>query len=332
MALPRIIEKNIQADRENELAKVWADLDALPARRESGVLSYHLRYSIKAVVSAPFTFIASILTGTVAFFVCALGVLVIENINRAALLESSELILTMYLNDSVTNERALQLMSNMTLDARVDSAEYVPRSEALLRLKNMLGGDSLLLTGLEEDSPLPTSIELKFKQGKSSIQTFKEYEDLYSESLEFERIEYNRSWLTYLNQINQFVGKWGILIVGVLITISAFVVFNTTKLSLYAHRKEIEIMKLLGARDAFIRAPYVLEGMFQGFLSGAFGVGFLWLSFEFGFPYLKNSELLNTIVGTVNFLTKEAIFSILGISTLIGAFSSLLGTRKVGNA
>jgi cell division transport system permease protein len=120
-----------------------------------------------------------------------------------------------------------------------------------------------------------------------------------------------------------------LILTAVLTFVSFFIMSNTIKLTTYGRREEIAIMKMVGATNAFIRTPFVIEGLILGLLGGLFGFLIQWLLYT-----LLNSSLMDTLTGSfvtlVPFKTVmwPLLAAFLGIGVLIGVFGGLNAIRN----
>mgnify|MGYP000670748238 CR=1 FL=1 len=249
--------KVIKEVNPNRLVGVWQDLDALPKRPESFLIFHHISYAIKGIIKAPLTFTASVITGFVVYLVLTLGILILQNIEGIIGKQASELLLTIYLKENISAEKLEAMISNIKLDPRVEFVNFIDKKQALIELRSILGADAYILSGIGDSNPLPTSIEIKFKDKINLEETFKQYELNFGTAPETDRIDYSKSWLGYLAKVGESLRRISPFIAIISLIVVSFVIFNTAKLGLYAHRQEIEIMELLGAKSSFIGAPYV---------------------------------------------------------------------------
>lgn len=149
----------------------------------------------------------------------------------------------------------------------VKSVEFVSKEKALERLREELKGHEGILEGLGSN-PLPASFEA------GVFEEFKEPEKVAEvagriKSLEWvEEVQYSKEWVEKLSSFVRFVQLAAVAIGVFLGAATLFIISNTIRLAVYARRDEIEIMKLVGASDMYVKAPFVLEGLIQGFLGG----------------------------------------------------------------
>src|SRR5207237_10573145 len=149
---------------------------------------------------------------------------------------------------------------------RTASVRYVDRTQALQRLRTELGDLGSALDGLPEN-PLPPSVEVTpaGSPGPTEVRALAGRMGKLSHVVE---VDYGREWLDRIEALGRAMRNFGTGALALVLAAALLVVANTIRLAVYARRDEIEIMKLVGATDAYVRTPFLLEGMLQG-LAGA---------------------------------------------------------------
>ena len=146
----------------------------------------------------------------------------------------------------------------------IDTVKFVSRDEALARFKERLGDQKFLLDALGETNPLPDAFEVTVlqpdmvKTAAASIANFKGVESA----------KYGQDVIEHLFDITRLIRIVGLSFMVLLAGATLFIISNTIRLTVFARRKEIAIMKYVGATDWFIRWPFLLEGMVLGFFGG----------------------------------------------------------------
>jgi cell division transport system permease protein len=107
-----------------------------------------------------------------------------------------------------------------------------------------------------------------------------------------EDVEYSQSWLQKVSAYTTFFRLTSLIIGGLVVATAVFVSANTIRLALYANRDELEIMRLVGATDSFIKAPFYMHNLFEGFLGGAIALGVLFASYKVFAAKLQAPEVL----------------------------------------
>ena len=235
-----------------------------------------MRLSKRALINlwrAPLPSLVSVLTIGLALFLGAsfvFGLLAARSVVQSWGAQAS---LTIYLHSSANDLAAQQLAERVAREHPELGVRFVAKAEALSRLKVDLGEQGAVLEGLTTN-PLPPTIELMPKQTLSA-------EALRTLAAELSRlpavseVDYGRDWLDRLEALARAVraaGAGGLIAV---LSAALLVVANTIRLAVYARRDEIEIMKLVGATDGYVRLPFLLEGALQGLLGGGVALGAL---------------------------------------------------------
>ena len=144
-----------------------------------------------------------------------------------------------------------------------------------------------------------------------------------------EEVQYSEEWLRRFEGLMNVIRIVGFIVAGLLSLGVLFIVTNTIRLAIYSRREEIEILKLVGATDWFVKIPFLLEGMIQGGLSGILALvvlycGYLLLS-------TKKMALLGLAVLHFSFLSHEYLLSILALSVLLGLVGSFVAIGRFFN-
>ncbi|MHB8620676.1 MAG: permease-like cell division protein FtsX, partial [Chloroflexota bacterium] len=204
--------------------------------------------------------------------------------------------------------------------ADVRSVALVSKDQALQRMRRTLGSKANLLDQVR-GNPLPASLEvsLKFASSAPSVARM-----LRGESV-VESVDYKQSVVRRLLAITGFLRLAGGVIVVGLAAIALFI--NTTRIAVYARRQEIEIMKLVGATDWFVRWPFIFEGMLFGLLGAAITAGLMALGYQ---PMLHRvSSLLAFLPLTFDpeFLPK-LVGVLFAAGLLVGGGGSYISVRR----
>jgi cell division transport system permease protein len=205
----------------------------------------------------------STLTIALALFVLGGFLVVTANLERLGAEWSNAAELSVYLKDAITPDERRRVEALLAPSDLVAAHEYVSKADALARFKQTFGDLAAAVDGVG-GNPLPASLEVRLRPGpgvSSGVDTLAERLRQMSGVAD---VRYDRQWLTrVLSAINVIRGI-GLVLGAVLAVAAALTVANVVRLALYARRDELDIMNLVGAPQAYVRGPFVMEGVLQG--------------------------------------------------------------------
>jgi cell division transport system permease protein len=139
--------------------------------------------------------------------------------------------------------------------------------------------------------------------------------------------DYQGEFITRMLRLSQWVSLAGLVILGILLIVSVFIVMNTIRTAVYHRRQEIEVMKLVGATEWFVRGPFVIEGILTGLLAAGISLGLLLLAYR---PFVDkfHSDLFFIPLGYDPTFVTELARDVLIAGALLGALGSYIGVRR----
>jgi len=271
--------------------------------------------------------LVSIGTIAVAFFLFSSFLLL--PLNFASVLEAWEkkVQIILYLKDGIGEKRIPQLTEALHKEEGIREVRYISQRAAKESFERDLAGYGGVLKGLEEGI-FPASFEITLHERFRTPERIRALAERLGAIKEVEEVQYGGVWLERLS-LFLYTLRWGVWILGgVLVVIIVSVTANTVRLTLYNKRGEIEILKLVGATDSFVKLPFYLEGGLQGLL-GAGGSVLLLLVLFHAFSY-KVAPYLSFYFGQLHlsFLPPHMIAWILGIGVVAGLLGGLFSLRK----
>lgn len=207
---------------------------------------------------------ASIGTVAVSLFVLGVFLILVLNMNRLAGMLESQVQISVYLEDHLTDRETRQIGYNIESLQGIDSVTYVDRETAKERLKERLGDQKYLLDALSEDNPLPDAFEVTV----TTPSVVESAAGAIAAMQGVEEAKYGQDVVEHLFDITRLMRIFGFVLMGLLGGATLFIISNTIRLTVFARRKEIAIMKYVGATDWFIRWPFLLEGIVLGCIGG----------------------------------------------------------------
>jgi len=276
---------------------------------------YFIRETYKSIKRNGLMSLASVSTVALSLLVLGMFLLIFINTNNLAQYLESQVQITVYMEDSVEAPGLSDMKQTLENLPGVLSVTEVSKQEALSRFKERLGQQEKLLHSLGTDNPFPNSFEVQVDRPDR-------INELAPQIHEMEGVETAKFGQEIVEHIFQMTK---ILRIGALATLVS--IANTIRLTVFARRKEVNIMKYVGATDWFIRWPFILEGMTLGFF------GALIANFVINGTY---AALLSRIYATLAFLPMVPAYpmltyvdiSIILAGTAIGAAGSYISLRK----
>ena len=207
---------------------------------------------------------ASIGTVAVSLFVLGVFLILVLNMNRLAGMLESQVQISVYLEDHLTDREKRQIGYDIESLQGIDSVTYVDRETAKERLKERLGDQKYLLDALSDDNPLPDAFEVTV----TTPSVVESAAGAIASMQGVEEAKYGQDVVEHLFDITWLMRIFGFVLMGLLGGATLFIISNTIRLTVFARRKEIAIMKYVGATDWFIRWTFLLEGIVLGCIGG----------------------------------------------------------------
>lgn len=207
---------------------------------------------------------ASVGTVAVSLFVLGVFLLLVMNMNRLASMLESEVQISVYLEDGIKEGDRRDLQQDIANMQGIETVKFVSREEAKQRLSERLGDQKYLLDALGDKNPLPDSFEVTVIH-PDMVETAA---NAIARMDGVESAKYGQDVVRHLFDITRLIRIFGLVLMLLLAGATLFIISNTIRLTVFARRKEIAIMKYVGATDWFIRWPFLMEGMVLGFIGG----------------------------------------------------------------
>lgn len=208
----------------------------------------------------------------------------------------------------------------------VKEVTFVSKAQALEEMKKAMGASKDVLAGLEDDNPLPDTFKVSLKDPRMAASVALALGSVNK----VVKVTYGQDELNKILKLMYVLRISSLIIIGVLTFIAIFIISNTIKLTVYARRKEIGIMKYVGATDSFVRAPFLVEGVIIGVLGGLLSSGFLLIGY-----YNLDKFIKNQMFGLfkISILPMASVFTSLTLllvtaGIIIGAIGSMISVRR----
>ena len=247
-------------------------------------MKYALREALAAFRRAPITVLAAAMVG-LALFVVGLFSLAAFNMEAALEQVESRVEVVAYLRDDVRTSEIELAERELAKAAQVQHVRYVSKATALENARRDLQD----LEGVFSDltvNPLPASLEIQLHAEHRTRESVEAVSKLAAAYPFVEDVVYGREWVEKIFALRRIAG----VTVGVMGTafalVAALIMGTALKIAVFARRDEIHIMRLVGARDGFIRAPFLLEGAITGFFGSLFAILLTYLTFRVAYRFL----------------------------------------------
>ena len=284
---------------------------------------YFVKETYKSIRRNGFMSFASISTVAVSLLVLGMFLMIFLNTNNLAQYLESQVQVSVYMQDSATAKELASVKDKLTKMPGVVKVTQVSKQQALERFKKRLGDQQQLLSSLGKENPFPNSFEIQV----DSPERIKVWTPQIGQLPKVETAKFGQEVVEHLFQLTKILRFGGIILVVFLAMATLFIISNTIRLTVFARRKEVIIMKYVGATDWFIRWPFLLEGMTLGFCGAV--VASLFINSIY-------SGLLERIHATLAFLPLLPTYPLLlyvdvfllVAGTGIGALGSYISLRK----
>ncbi|MFP3928802.1 MAG: permease-like cell division protein FtsX [Desulfobacteraceae bacterium] len=256
---------------------------------------YFLRRTLADILEHRLISFISMGTISVSFFLLGAFALLTINLNAWLLEWGDSISISVYLEDSISEDEKDQVRSLLESIPGAELKGFISKEDAMADLREAFGSQAGLLDGFEKN-PLPASFELILRETTRGERDIEELELSLEEMDGVDEVQYSEQWIQRLEGVLGLIQAGGFVVGGFLCLAVLFIATNTIKLTIYARREEIEIQKLVGATDWFVKIPFLIEGALQGLVGGVAALGALYALYRlvtikplysFGLPMIK---------------------------------------------
>ena len=270
--------------------------------------------------------IASILCTTITLILVAVAIVLSANVNSFTKDLEKDLTIMVFMDRKATNEQATLLQEKLENMENVDTVLYESKEDVKAEMMKENDTFSAIMgTWDSETNPLQNQFTVKVKDVhslKSTATTIEKMDNVNS-------VQYGEGMVEKMVSLFGFIQKSTIVIVVALIIVTAFLISNTIKITIFSRRNEIEIMRLVGTSNFVIRLPFVFEGFFLGIIGSIIPILITVYGYMFAYEKLDGYLFSNIIrmVKPVNIVFTTALI-LLAIGAVVGMFGSYRSVRK----
>jgi cell division transport system permease protein len=267
------------------------------------MITLFFKRAIDDIFKNRFLNIVTIITISLSILIASAFILFFVNTSEIINTWKKGLRIMAYLKPETDNADLNELKSAIQSLDDVQKISFIPKKEALSRLKTQMKHQASLFENLNAN-PLPDSFEIRMTASAASWQRIERLAAQIESMKNIEEVEYGQRWIGRFIHLITLFRLAGYAMGALFFMAVIFIVANTIRLVIYSRREEVEIMRLVGATDNFIKLPFYIEGLIQGGLGAIIGQVILYISFMFissnveqgFFPGLFRIQFLSPII------------------------------------
>lgn len=287
------------------------------------IKEYFFMEAIKSIRRNGLMSVASISTVAVALLVLSMFLVLVLNVNHMTKTIESQVQISVYMEDTANPEQLQDAQKKISALNGVTNVKFIDKKQALEDFRKRLGEQQTLLESLGETNPLPNSFDVQvdkpenLKLVAAHINTMEHVEST----------RFGQETIEPLFKFTYIVRVAGIVLIIFLTLATLFIISNTIRLTVFARRKEVSIMKYVGATDSFIRWPFVIEGMLLGLLGAILSCIFI------NIIYSVSVTQIHASLAFLPILPKQPLLAIISLviillGMVIGAAGSFISLKK----
>ncbi len=289
-------------------------------------VSYFWRSAAHGMRHGPFVHVIAVTTVALALFSLGLARGALSFVDALLATVGGEVEMTVHLADGTTDETAAELARALA-SSTGGTSRIVPPAEALERLEADLGDLGGVLSAMPEN-PLPKSIEVTLPPEGQNPVALKELAEQVAKLEAVTGVDYGQEAVERLSAIARALRVGSMLLFAVVVLTTVVVVSATLQLAIYARREEIEIQKLVGATDRFVKMPFLIEGLIQGLLGATVAALALHAFSTFAGPTLEEAFGFLRLPSSLALLDWRRLLELVAVGCGLGLLGSLLAVRR----
>jgi cell division protein FtsX/murein DD-endopeptidase MepM/ murein hydrolase activator NlpD len=288
------------------------------------MITRHAKRALADVLANRFLNAVTVVTVSLAVLIVSAALLFFVNTRGTLAAWQQEIRILAYLRaeagaDAPSVKRAIEAIDG------VRHARFLPREEALRELKAQMPEQVSLFDHLEEN-PLPDAFEIELTPAAEGWERIDAIAARLGALPAIEAVEYGRKWVATLQGIIRVLRAVGAAMIGLFFVAAVSIVASTTRLVIFSRREEVEIMRLVGAAEGFIKTPFYLTGLAQGLVGGAAGLAVLFGLFNAVMDHIGTGAWTGVL--PIRFLSVEEMGAVIAGSTLVGGIGAFISLRQ----
>jgi len=270
---------------------------------------------------------------TTAFTLACIGIflLLYVNLRAAAGWLQEDIKIMVYLDDQLAGDALANVERQLRADRAVAAMHFISKEQALGEFKAQFPSESHLLEGLGQN-PLPASFVVTLSPPFRSPDAVKRWSERVQRLSGVAKVDYNQDWIDALAMVIRSIELVAIGIGLVLSAAAVTIIANTIRLTLFARRDEIAILRLIGATTSFIRIPYLLEGAVLGMLGSTLSLLMLKFLYELFRQQMRTTGRLSGLDALVAFFPWSLCLALVAVGMALGCAGSFVSLRRFHEA
>ncbi len=286
-------------------------------------LGYFWKETFYSLFRNKFMAVASVLTVTLSMFILGVFLCAVLNINHMATYLENQVEMTVYLKDGLNTEQVMAVGKKLKALPDLKEIKFTNKDQAMAEFKQRLGDQQGILDAIN-GNPLPSSYSTSFATPAS----LKNAVSIVTQYPEVDSVQYGQDIIEQLYKVAQVIRIGGIILIVFLAGAEIFIISNTIRLTVFARRREIQIMKYVGATNGFIRWPFIFEGMIIGFIGSGLSAFILWEGYKVVLMEMAQAGLVFIpMIPLWPFIGYMTIM-LLAAGIIIGILGSTISLRK----
>lgn len=252
--------------------------------------------------------------------VLGIFIILLHNVNKNVQTVREQQGFQAFIADATTDTEVEYIKDNIKIIPGVKEIKYIDKDMAFEDAKNVFKDQEYFLEGLEKVKPFPASFVITF----NNINEASGIKDKVEKIEGITNVKYNETTIEAVITISKIANIFLLGIGSIMLIVSTFIISNTIKLAVYSNKREIYIMRYIGATNSFIRRPFIIEGAIMGLLSAL--ISFVVVSITYVMIYARLPKF-GTSLGIFGFMPYSQLwYQILGIFIAIGLFVGIVGS------
>jgi cell division transport system permease protein len=286
---------------------------------------FYYKRALQDIIDHRFLNAITIITIAVSILIVSAFSLFFVNANEIINSWKKGIRIMVYLKPGVPEVNIPELKQKIKRINGIQDVRFIPKSKALQLLKKQMKRQSSLFENLKEN-PLPDAFEIRLIASSQNQDKVEIIATRLESFPQVDEVEYGKRWLGRFTNFFNLFRLTGYAMGGLFFMAAVLIVANTIRLMLYSRREEVEIMRLVGATDRFIKAPFYIQGLIQGTFGGIIGITILFITFMF----ISSSVDQGFSPGlfTIKFLSPGAFFGIILCSMFVGWIGCYISLKQ----